>query len=473
MGPGEDNESLRDVASGLEPGDVVELMGGATYEGGVVFDRHGAPGNPITIRGVPVHGRRPVVRGGRDTIEAAGDHYVFEGLILTAGEFRCFFHHADDITLRDSVIHDCPAHGLLGADDDSGSLLLETTEVFGCGEGDRRHQIYMATDEKAHPGSVFRMQHCYVHDGRGGNNVKSRAERNEIYFNWIEGALYHELELIGPEDEDPARAREDSDVVGNVFRKTNDAYSVRVGGDGTADTKGRFRFVNNTFLLAAKHRPVFRLFDGVESLEMHNTVIFRVGRGGVRVTLTEDVTWATGREIMVGSNNWIPGGSTDIPAGWTGTLEGDDPGFTSLGAFDLRPAEGSPLRDAAGLQPGSAEGHAFPRPLTSLSFQPPRRSIADAILVRGSDGKPDIGAYEGGFGFEAASKPSPPPASIRSQSPPPGSLGPSRAGAGGGRCGCRVGQREDPSTAWAVVGLGLLAIARRRRHQIERGATSR
>ena len=35
----------------------------------------------------------------------------------------------------------------------------------------------------------------------GGNAVKSRAQRNEIYYNWIEGAVYHELELIGP---DPA-----------------------------------------------------------------------------------------------------------------------------------------------------------------------------------------------------------------------------------------------------------------------------
>lgn len=66
------------------------------------------------------------------------------------------------------------------------------------------------------------------HHSNGGNNVKSRAERNEIYYNWIEDAYYHELELIGP---DPGGApdgwseelkREDSDVVGNVLRKTND-----------------------------------------------------------------------------------------------------------------------------------------------------------------------------------------------------------------------------------------------------------
>ncbi len=56
-------------------------------------------------------------------------------------------------------------------------------------QGISAHQIYMATDESAHPGSVFRMQFCYMHDGAGGNNVKSRSERNEIYYNWIEGRL--------------------------------------------------------------------------------------------------------------------------------------------------------------------------------------------------------------------------------------------------------------------------------------------
>ena len=89
------------------------------------------------------------------------------------------------------------------------------------------HQIRVATDEVAHPGSVFRMQHCYLHDANGGNNVKSRAERNEIDHNWIEGAVYYELELIGPEPEGSGGrlvgdlVREDSDVVGNVLRKTS------------------------------------------------------------------------------------------------------------------------------------------------------------------------------------------------------------------------------------------------------------
>ena len=68
----------------------------------------------------------------------------------------------------------------------------------------------------AHPGSVFRMEHCWVHDGNGGNGVKSRAERNEIYYNWIEGSYYHELELIGPDGMDESLARERPPAGGGV-----------------------------------------------------------------------------------------------------------------------------------------------------------------------------------------------------------------------------------------------------------------
>ncbi|PKN39700.1 MAG: hypothetical protein CVU63_14665, partial [Deltaproteobacteria bacterium HGW-Deltaproteobacteria-20] len=143
VGPSRSHSSLQSVASLLQPGDVVEVDGNATYSGGVLLDRDGLPSAKITIRGVPVNGKRPVLSGGTNTIEAAGDHYVFEGLELTGGASRCFYHHANDITVRDAVIHDCPQHGVLGADSDSGSLLLEHTEVYACGSGDQKHQIYM------------------------------------------------------------------------------------------------------------------------------------------------------------------------------------------------------------------------------------------------------------------------------------------------------------------------------------------
>ncbi len=223
VGPTRTLKKLQDVAPLLAPGDLVEVDGDATYPGDIIFTRPGAPTNRITIRGLRVNGQRPVLSGGTNTVEfRLSNHYVFEGFDVTGGSFRGIYHHAHDITVRDTVVHDCPAHGILGADTDSGSLTLEYVEVYNCGNGTGQHPVYMATDEFKYPGAVFRMQYCYLHDQRGGNNIKSRAERNEIYYNWVSGGFYGEIELIGPDPKGNKNVavdlkREDSDVVGNVF----------------------------------------------------------------------------------------------------------------------------------------------------------------------------------------------------------------------------------------------------------------
>ena len=313
VGAGKQFAQLAQANAVAGPGDIVEVDGNATYNA-VHWTASGTVAAPITIRGVKVNGARPHLAGGTNTIEMEGSHVVVEGFELTGGTSRCFFHHADDVTLRDSVVHDCPLQGILGADQDSGSLTLEYVEVHHCGSGTQNHQIYMATDEVAHPGAIFHMRFCYLHDANGGNNVKSRAERNEIFYNWIEGATYHELELIGPDPEGAqsswteALKREDSDVVGNVLRKTQTTFVVRFGGDGTGASKGRFRFVNNTVITASGGSAVFRLFSGIESVEMHNNV-FVAAAGTVNLVraATDEVEWVSGQRIS-GTNNWVQTG---------------------------------------------------------------------------------------------------------------------------------------------------------------------
>ncbi len=277
VGPARTYTSIRQVEALLEPGDLVLVDGDEVYAGGVTFSNAGAPGEPITIRGVKVNGVRPAIEGGNNVVEFNQSNYVFEGFEIRDAGFRGLYHHADNIVIRDCVVHDCP-HGILGADEGSGDLTVEYCEIFACGEGDGRHQIYISTNENDYPGSVFRLRFCYIHDGTGGNNVKSRAERNEIYYNWLETPYYHNLELIGP---DPAggvaedKAREDSDVAGNVLIAQRYSRNVRIGGDGTGQSFGRYRFMNNTFI----HRnadPASQIFAhfGVESVEMHNNVFY-------------------------------------------------------------------------------------------------------------------------------------------------------------------------------------------------------
>ncbi len=402
VGPGRSYTTLQQVAPLLNPGDLVEVDGNATYPGDIVFTRPGTAAQPITVRGIRVNGHRPVLSGGTNTVTFStpwpytgpgADHYIFEGFEITGGSFRCLYHQAAHLTARDLHIHHCPAHGVLGADEGSGSLTLEYCEIHHCGSGTSRHQVYMATDEANRPGSVFRMQFCFIHDGTGGNNVKSRAERNEIYYNWIEGAVYHELELIGPDGGDPNLAREDSDVVGNVLWKRNTFYVTRVGGDGTGETNGRYRFVNNTILAGSS--AVFRIFEGIESIEMSNNVFHRAD-GQVNIMRTAEANWSTGSELIAGANNWVRSGALNVPSQWTRTLSGADPGFANLAGGDLRPAAGSPLIDAATADPPSPPGFPFPSPLFPPAWHPPAGTPLPpgGALPRPDAGALDIGAFE-------------------------------------------------------------------------------
>jgi MYXO-CTERM domain-containing protein len=400
VGPSRQYKTPGAVANLLKPGDEVRIDGDATYTGGTLFSINGTAALKIKVTGLRVNGKRPILSGGTNTVEAAGDHYEFTGLEITGGTSRCFFHHANDIVIRDAYVHNCPKQGILGADNDSGSIVIEYTEVAHCGGGnpDRDHQIYMATDETAFPGSVFRLQYSWIHDGDGGNNVKSRAERNEIYYNWFEGAYYHELELIGP---DPAggagtSAREDSDVVGNVLVKTRDFAVVRFGGDGTGASSGRYRFVNNTVLVFGA-AAIFRLFDPLQSVEMHNNVFTSTGNGAPNLLREVEAMWTDGHKVA-GSNNWVKMGATNVPPEWTGTIQGAVPGFTNAGAYGYRPATGSGLIDSGAAATNGPAGFVFPSPLARPGFHPPERRVGaiGSAEARPVTGTIDIGAFEFG-----------------------------------------------------------------------------
>jgi len=400
---------LQSVADLLNPGDIVEVDGNETYPGGVTFERPGTAEQPIIIRGIEISGNRPVLSGGTNTVYFAtpdpsdpadgANFYIFENFDVTGGSSRGIFHQAGDLIVRDTVVHDCPNHGILGADQGSGNCTLERVEVYNCGSGSSRHQIYMATDEVNRPGSVFRMTHCYLHDGIGGNNVKSRAERNEIYYNWLEGAYYHELELIGPDPGgapsgwDEALSREDSDIVGNVLWQRNTFFIARVGGDATGQSWGRYRFVNNTIIAGTS--AVFRLFDGMQSIEMHNNVICREDGSAPNIIRDVEVLWSDGEQIA-GSNNWVTTGSANIPVQWTGTVTGADPGLEDLSSDDPRPASGSPLLGGAALDLSGPTGFPFPNPLFPPTLHPPMHEApaADEALPRAFDCDLDIGAFE-------------------------------------------------------------------------------
>lgn len=391
----------------LHPGDVVEVDPGG-YPGGAILRDSGTAAQPITIRGLHgAAGARAALAGGTNTIELRrADHVVLEGLEFSGGSSRCVYVNASDVVLRDLLVHDCAAQGILSSDLDSGNLTLEYSEIRNCGGGDSRHSLYIQSDEVAHPGSVFRMRFNYVHDGTGGNLLKSRHERNEIHYNWFEGAWYHELELIGPDEEaqapgwTPGLRREDSEVLGNVIVHSSprNAFGavMRLGGDGSGESRGRYRLVGNTIVVSGSSDPttVLRLFDGLESVEAHNNAIWRSSSGELRIERTAEADWAAGARRMAGSNNWINANATMVPPEWTATAAGTAPGFVNAPAYDYRPAVGSPLIGAGNPNPASPAAWPFPDPTPLPRYLPPvRRAIAPGgETPRAEPGPPTIGA---------------------------------------------------------------------------------
>lgn len=400
VGPsGRDYTQLAILFSGndLAPGDIVEVDGNATYGSAIVGDNDGgAPGNPVIIRWRRVAGAsRPVLQGGVNTIKfQRSNHVVFEGFEVRGGSNTCVFSEAHDVTVRDAVIHACPGHGILGADQNSGSFTLEYSEIYDAGSGSTRHPIYMQSDEIAYPGSVFRMRYNYVHDGNGGNLLKNRHERAEIHSNWFEGSVYQEIELIGPDCETQAAGwtratkREDAELLNNVIVHTSASWpnAIRIGGDLNGSSDGRVRMVGNTILFdrpGAATAVYVQL--GAGSVEMHNNAIFQTG-GQAPAILRENTTadapvcapfttspWSNGRRVA-GSRNWVQFAATAVPPEWNATVKDTDPGFRDIAARNLRPRSNSPLRNAGLNRPPSPANFPMPWPLPKVTYDPPLRA---------------------------------------------------------------------------------------------------
>jgi chitodextrinase len=395
VGPTRTYTSIQQVVALLNPGDLVLVDGGHTYQGGITFNNAGSPEHPITLRGVKTDGNRPLIDGGTNVVEFNQNNYVFESFEISNAGFRGLFHHADNIVIRDCVVRDCP-HGILGADHGSGDLTIEYCEVYHCGEGAGRHQIYIATNANDYPGSVFRLQFCYIHDGTGGGNVKSRAERNEIYYNWMEDPYYHNLEMFGPDIASGVAeetAREDGDVAGNVFISNRFSRNVRVGGDRSdQSSSGRYRFINNTFIHrgADPRSHIFAHFN-VESVEMHNNIFYITS---YNVFDDSEANWVSGRRVS-GANNWVHSGA-NFPAEWTGTITGTDPGLTDIANNQFWPLTGSVVINEGTMTMTSPEGSPFPNPLAIPIFHPPEGILipVGTAYPRPNDGELDIGAFE-------------------------------------------------------------------------------
>ena len=415
VGPGRQYTQLTQIANLLRAGDVVEVDGNTTYQP-VSFSQSGTAERPIVIRGVRINGNRPVIAGGSNTVRFEFANFnTIEGFDIRGGTDRCVFIHAGDIVIRDTAVHDCPKHGILGADTETGSITLDHVEVYHTGSqppGENlKHPIYVTADEELYPNAVFRMQYSYLHDNNGGEGVKSRARRNEIYYNWIQAAPglvnYYQMSLYGPDADSitpVAGIREDGDVVGNVFvgvAGTGVGSSIRLGGDTDENSsEGRYRFANNTFVtFHASPRDIFRVYGTIESIELNNNIFYSANNLTELVNLG-DASWTHG-QVISGRNNWISQNIGILPNGLVSTIRGTNPGFVNnigVGTLDPQLLSSSALVDKGTGNNTNSNLFPVPNPLIFPQYTPAIRLSSEFTSLqpaaRVPQGVIDIGAFE-------------------------------------------------------------------------------
>jgi hypothetical protein len=178
--------------------------------------------------------------------------------------------------------------------------------------------------------------------------------------------------------------------VGNVLYKKSDFHAVRIGGDGTGDTAGRYRFVSNTFIMAGS-RGAIRLQDRVESIELYNNVFARSSDGPVRLFKDESIRLQ--QPLVIGASNWFPEGSDMHPA-LTGSKQGKTPGFVDISNADFRPSAASSLKGAGVRETPTNRAAPYEGALALPASEPPRQTVGPSLRARPASGPISIGAFE-------------------------------------------------------------------------------
>ena len=125
-------------------------------------------------------------------------------------------------------------------------------------------------------------------------------------------------------------------MVGNVIIQQRNSCA-RIGGDAPGyPTNGRYRFVNNTFILTDSRGDCIRTFNSIETLEMYNNVIYNLISGAdIRVVNDADGEWKTSPRLLTGSNNWVREGASRIPGEWSSTLSRNTSPFVNADEHDF------------------------------------------------------------------------------------------------------------------------------------------
>ncbi|HYF48717.1 MAG TPA: PKD domain-containing protein [Planctomycetota bacterium] len=385
VGAGKPYPRLSNVPT-LAPGDIVEIYPG-TYNEFKLFTAHGTTTAPITIRGVG--SPKPIFDGTglnvsgilptpRALFQLEGHNYLVENIefrnaknsSLNGSGLRV---RANNVTIRNCNVNNCEM-GIMS--DSNDNLVIESCDIGFNGADAYSHNLYLN-------GNRTYVRYCYIHDSKVGQNFKTRGHYTELWYNYISNSADGEVCLVDGAGL-TTTANSNALMVGNIVvskvraSTANLIKFVEFGGDtGNAHTGTLYAF-NNTFVAATSGIHFFRINATGANLVAKNNIFY--GSNTI-------VGMATGS--ISGSNNWLPS-TASVPAGFTGNVQGTDPGFVNAGARDYHLTSTS-----ACINRGTNSLTGYDGNGAAIGGTPTREYLhALSSTARPSDATIDIGAYE-------------------------------------------------------------------------------
>lgn len=411
IGPDQEYRDLRDFNwDELNPGDVVQIHHrDEPYREKIVIRRSGTKQQPIVIRGISNgDGELPVIEGdnavhfqklcegdkySRGVIIVGdckpGDHLIIEGLEIRGANNRnhfklngkvapysdnaagIFLNKGQHVQIKKCALHSCGMGILTSYYPDTDQFYLGHSKIYNNGDFTQTrwgHNVYIGA--RATLIEFNRFGELYS----DGNNIKDRSHTTVIRYNWIEGGMSRQIDLVEHEKYPQANAF----VYGNMIlhgRRVVNPKMILFGGDlperdgkgGGSSRSGTLYFFNNTMVSTIETSEPFIYLNRIDCKAriVNNAMI-----GRKRI-------WF-GEGSATGSNNLLSSGAD--PEAFTLNYHGGLEQFERNKNNPFIPHGGSLL-----INHGT---HQLP---AKVKFMP---SAGGEIIKRPLRGAMDIGAFE-------------------------------------------------------------------------------
>jgi hypothetical protein len=365
VGPDKTYSKPSQAAAAAKKGDTIEIAPGAYTDDCAIWTA-----DNLTIKGAEP---KPVINSRGQSAEdkgiwvVKGDNTVIDNLEFTGavGKNRNaagIRQEGRNLTLTNCYFHD-NENGVYVDDNGQSHVKIDFCEFNHNGYGNgQSYNIYVNYIQS------LELKGCNVHDAKGGDNVKSRAQTNFVLYNRIadDDSSISAIPLNFPNGGACY-------VVGNVIRKatkTTIPVFVAMGGEGAKNSKQKLYLINNTIANAKKSSNLNNVRKGAALFKAQGGTELRIVNNAL-LYVSNQFEGGGALEMMLVKNNVV-------------TAPGD---FADANAFDFHLTPRSDAR-RAGSSPGFSDG---------IDLTPRFEYVHPCKVKSRATGGRDVGAFE----FEA------------------------------------------------------------------------